>query len=121
MRKNNKQQALSHFRRVIDAGNIKFLDNALIYTSQTEYQNGNMQQALADYSRLANSARNTTNQQIGQMGVVRTQSQLGNHHDAIRAATNLLSNSNLSPEITTEARIFTWQGLSSSKRDKQCN
>ena len=104
--KNNKQQALSHFRRVIDAGNIKFLDNALIYTSQTEYQNGNMQQALADYSRLANSARNTTNQQIGQMGVIRTQSQLGNHHDAIRAATNLLSNSNLSLEITTEARYL---------------
>jgi TolA-binding protein len=104
--KNNKDQALSHFRRVIDAGNIKFLDNALIYTSQTEYQNGNYREALADYSRLANSARNATNKQLGQMGVVRTQSQLGNHHEASRAATELLANSNLSPETITEARYL---------------
>ncbi len=103
---NNRQQALSHFRRVIDAGNIKFIDNALIYTSQTEYQNENWQQALADYSRLASSARNTTNQQVGQMGVVRTQSKLGNYYEATRAATTLLSNSNLSTEIITEVRYL---------------
>jgi tetratricopeptide (TPR) repeat protein len=104
--KNNKDQALSHFRRVIDAGNIKFLDNALIYTSQTEYQNGNYREALADYSRLANSARSATNKQLGQVGVVRTQSQLGNYHEASRAATELLANSNLSPETITEARYL---------------
>ena len=104
--KNNKDQALSHFRRVIDAGNVKYLDNALIYTSQTEYQNGNYREALADYSRLVNSARNATNKQLGQMGVVRTQSQLGNYHEASRAATELLANNNLSPETITEARYL---------------
>ena len=104
--KNNKDQALSHFRRVIDAGNIKFLENALIYTSQTEYQNGNYREALADYSRLANSARNATNIQLGQIGVVRTQSQLGNHHEASRAATELLANNSLSPETITEVRYL---------------
>lgn len=104
--KNNKDQALSYFRRVIDAGNVKYLDNALIYTSQTEYQNGNYREALADYSRLANSARNATNKQIGQLGVVRTQSQLSNHHEAARAATDLLSNSSLSPETITEVRYL---------------
>ncbi len=102
----NKDQALSHFRRVIDAGNIRFLDNALIYTAETEYKNGNLRQALADYSRLANSARNATNKQLGQMGVVRAQSQLGNYHEAARAATELLANSNLSPEAVTETRYL---------------
>ncbi|WP_298650744.1 tetratricopeptide repeat protein [uncultured Proteiniphilum sp.] len=102
----NPDLALSHFRKVIDAGNIKFLDNALIYTSQTEYRNGNFRQALADYSRLATSARNATNKQMGQMGVVRTQSQLGSYHEAARAATDLLSNDNLSPETVIEARYL---------------
>jgi len=102
----NQDLALSHFRKVIDAGNIKFLDNALIYTAQTEYGKGNFRQALADYSRLANSARNATNKQLGQMGVVRTQSKLGGYHEAARAATELLSNSNLSPETVTEARYL---------------
>ena len=102
----NQDLALSHFRKVIDAGNIKFLDNSLIYTAQTEYGNGNFRQALADYSRLANSARNATNRQLGQMGVVRTQSQLGGYHEAARAATDLLSNSSLSPETVIEARYL---------------
>jgi TolA-binding protein len=102
----NPDLALSHFRKVIDAGNIKFLDNALIYTAQTEYGNGNFRQALADYSRLAGSARNATNRQLGQMGVVRTQSRLENYHEAARAATDLLSNDNLSAETVTEARYL---------------
>lgn len=104
--KGNKPQALTHFRKVIDASSPKFLDNALIYASQTEYESGNLQQALADYSRLAASARNAANKQIGQMGVVRVQSRLENFHEAARAATTLLENSNLSPETVTEARFL---------------
>ncbi len=102
----NKQQAMEHFRRVVDASSVKFLDNALIYTSQTEYDNGNYRQALADYSRLANAARNATNRQVGQMGMVRSQSRLAGYHEAARAATELLSNTNLSPETVTEARYL---------------
>lgn len=102
----NQDLALSHFRKVIEAGNIKFLDNALIYTAQTEYNNGNYRQALADYSRLSHSARNAANRQIGQMGVVRSHTQLGSYHEAARAATELLSNSNLSPETIIEARYL---------------
>lgn len=105
-KRKNQDLALSHFRKVIDAGNIKFLDNALIYTAKSEYDNGNFRQSLADYSRLANSARNATNRQLGQMGIVRTQSQLGGDHEAIRAATDLLSNENLSAETITEARYL---------------
>ncbi len=102
----NQDLALTYFRKVIDAGNPKFLDNALIYSAQVEYNNGNFRQALADYSRLANSARNATNKQIGQMGIVRTQSQLGSYQEAARAATDLLSNSNLSPETVIEVRYL---------------
>ncbi|WP_294082744.1 tetratricopeptide repeat protein [Proteiniphilum sp. UBA5384] len=111
----NQDLALSHFRKVIDAGNIKFLDNALIYVAQTEYKNANYRQALADYSRLANSARNTTNQQLGQMGVVRTQSQLGGYHEAARAASDLLSNSKLSPETVIEARYLRGKAYQETK------
>ncbi len=102
----DRQQAMVHFRRVVDSGNAKFLDNALIYTSETEYKNGNYQQALADYSRLASSARNATNRQVGQMGMVRTYSKLGRHHETIRAANDLLSNANLPPETNIQARFL---------------
>lgn len=104
--KGNKQQAISYFRRVIDANSPKFLDHALLYTAQNEYDSGNYRQALADYSRLANSARNVTNQQIGLTGVVRSQYRLNSYHEAARAATTLLQHTNLSPEITTEVRYL---------------
>ena len=97
---------MSHFRKVIDASSVKFLENALVYTSQAEYENGNYRQALADYSRLANAARNTTNQQVGQLGMVRSHFQLAGYHEAARAASELLSNRSLSPEVVTEARYL---------------
>lgn len=104
--KGNKQQAMRYFRRVIDASSTKFLDHALLYTAQNEYDSGNYRQALADYSRLANSARNVTNQQTGLTGVVRSQYRLNSYHEAARAATTLLQHTNLSPEITTEVRYL---------------
>ena len=104
--KKNEQQALSHFRKVIEASNGKYLDYALLYTARVEYKNGNYRQALADYSRLASSARNTVNKQTGQLGVVRTQTALGGNHEAARAATELLAGNNLSPETVTEARYL---------------
>ena len=104
--KGNKPQAAAYFRKVVDAGSAKYLDDALSYVAATEYNNGNFNQSLADYSRLANSARSSGNQQIGQMGVVRSQYRLNKFHETARAATSLLANSNLSPEIIAETRYL---------------
>jgi TolA-binding protein len=104
--KGNKQEAMSHFRRVVDASSIRFLENALILTAQYEYDSANYQQALADYSQLANVARSASNKQAGQIGVVRSQTQLGNYHEAARVATDLLSGSGLSAETVIEARYL---------------
>ncbi len=102
----NKQQAAAHFRKVIDASSAKYLENALAYTAKAEYEIGNYRQALADYSRMAASARNIVNKQTGLLGVVRTQSKLESNHEAARAATELLATANLSPETVTEVRYL---------------
>ncbi len=104
--KGNTQQAQVHFRRVVDASSIKYLDNALTYTAKAEYEAGNYRQALADYSRLAATARSTSSKQAGLLGVVRTQTKLESFHEAARAATDLLETSNLSPETVTEVRYL---------------
>lgn len=92
--------------KVIDAGNVKFLDNALLYAAQTEYANGNYRQALADYTRLATVARSAANKQTAQMGMLRCQSRISGYHEAARTATDLLEGSSLSPEMETEARYL---------------
>ena len=104
--KGNKAQALTYYRKVIDANNPKFLENALIYTANSEFENGDYRAALADYSKLANMARTSTNKQTGLLGMVRSQSKLGNYRDVVKAATDLLTDKNLSPEIATEARYL---------------
>src|SRR5690554_121750 len=40
----NKQQAASYFRKVVDVNSVKYLDDALIYLSAYEYNNGNLNQ-----------------------------------------------------------------------------
>ena len=45
------------------------------------------------------------------MGIVRTQYRLGSYHEAARAATTLLANANLSPEVSAEARYLRGKSL----------
>lgn len=104
--KGNTSQALFHFRKVVDANDTKFIEQALLYVAKAEYAAGNYRMALADYSQLTNVARAITNRQTGQLGIVRAQSKLGSYHEAVRAATNLLENKNLSPEIVAETRYL---------------
>lgn len=113
--KGDKQQAQTHFRKVIDASSSKFMENALIYTAKEEFEIGNYRQALADYSRLSASARGTANKQIGLLGLVRTQYKLESYHEAARAATELLATENLSPETIIEVRYLRGKAYQNSR------
>lgn len=100
---NDKASAMTHFKKVIDANNAKFLENALVYVAQAEYNSGNFQVALAHYARLNNAAQSLTHKQTAQLGMARANSRLNNYHEVTRAVDLLLDNKNLSPETTTEA------------------
>jgi TolA-binding protein len=103
----DRTQAMSHFRQVIAASSPRFMDNALIRTAQFEFESGQFREALADFSRLASVARSSANRQIGQVGVVRSQSRLGNFPETVRDANELLEHvAHLSPETVTEVRFL---------------
>ncbi len=101
--KGDKTTALSYFRKVIDANSAKYQENALQYVAQTESEKGNFQQALADYAKLANVARSAAHKQVGLMGLVRLHIHLQQPHEAIKAATALLDETNLAPDARLEA------------------
>ncbi|MDD4247108.1 MAG: tetratricopeptide repeat protein, partial [Dysgonamonadaceae bacterium] len=103
---NNTDKAMSHFRSVVDANNGKFLESALAYVAQTEYNRNNYQQALQDYARLSNVAQSLAHKQTAQLGMARANSKLNNYHEAARAIDQLLENKNLSPETLTEAHYL---------------
>ncbi len=100
---NENSKAISHFKQVVDANNGKFLENALAYVAQSEYNEGKFQEALAHYARLNNAAQTLAHKQIAQLGMARANTKLNNYHEVTRAVDLLLENKNLSPETTTEA------------------
>ena len=102
-KKGNQQQAISYFRKVIDNNSEKYMEDVLTFTSQYAYAKGDFQLALRDYSMLANVSQSKEKQIEGLLGVVRTQYKLESYHESARAASDLISQINLSPEVKTEA------------------
>lgn len=99
-------KAMSHFKQVIDANNGKFLENALVYVAQSEYNRGNYQEALAHFARLNNAAQSLAHKHAAQIGIARANTKLDNYHEVTRAVDQLLENKNLSPETITEAHYL---------------
>ena len=103
---NEIPKAVSHFKQVIDANNGKFLENALAYVAENEYNGGNYQEALAHYARLNNAAQSLAHKQTAQLGMARANTRLNNFHEVTRSVDQLLTNQNLSPETITEAHYL---------------
>ncbi|MDD2476404.1 MAG: tetratricopeptide repeat protein, partial [Dysgonamonadaceae bacterium] len=118
----NTDRVMFHFRNVIDANNGKFLESALGYVALTEYNEGNYQQALADYSKLNNVAQSISDKQKAQLGIARANTKLNNYHEVTRAVDLLLENKNLSPEALTEAHYLRGKAYQQIKEvDKAMN
>lgn len=100
---NDIPKAMGHLKQVIDANNGKFLENALSYVAENEYNGGNYQEALAHYARLNNAAQSLAHKQTAQLGMARANARLNNYHEVTRAVDLFLENKNLPPETTTEA------------------
>ncbi len=103
---NDIPKAVGHLKQVIDANNGKFLENALAYVAENEYNGGNYQEALAHYARLNNAAQSLAHKQTAQLGMARANARLNNYHEVARAVDLLLENKNLPPETTTEAHYL---------------
>lgn len=103
---NDIPKAMGHLKQVIDANNGKFLENALAYVAENEYNGGNYQEALAHYARLNNAAQSLAHKQTAQLGMARANARLNNYHEVTRAVNLLLENKNLPPETTTEAHYL---------------
>lgn len=115
----NKAQAKAYYRKVINANNPKYTDNALLYVSNDSYNNGDYRAAVADYSKLANVARASANRIAGKLGVVRSQYKLASYTETVRSATELLKEANLSPETSTEARYLRAKSYLQSKETEK--
>jgi len=98
--------ALGEFNKVIKSNNRKYMDDALIYVSGIYFDRKDYDGAYEAYSLLNNSATTSDNKNVAQLGMLRSASQMNKDKEVVSAATALLTNSKLSPEIATEARYL---------------
>ena len=103
---NQGQNALAkaEFESVVKAGNNVFTEDALAHLADIQYKEKDYASALTNYNKLSNIAGRKSNVSAGLLGVIRCASVLKKHADVLNAASSLLKESNLSPEIVTEAK-----------------
>lgn len=103
--------ALNHFKEVINSNNPKYIDNALIYASGIEYDNGNYASAYGAYEHLNLVSSSADNKHIAQLGMLRCAFLMKKDSEVVSAADKLLANTKVSAEVANEAEFYRGKAL----------
>jgi hypothetical protein len=87
--------------------------NAGLLMDEKKYQ-----EALPVYKRLKEKASTADNLSLAQTGILRSAYMAGEQKDVVVAATELLSNKKLTPELVSEATYYRAKAYLSLKEDK---
>ncbi|MDR2145341.1 MAG: tetratricopeptide repeat protein [Tannerella sp.] len=104
--KQNYPEAKRLFILVLNSGNPKFREESLARKSEIEYLDKDYAEALKTFRELASAAESRENIEAAKIGVMRCAQFTGQDREAIEAATDLLKETKLSPEIQAEARYL---------------
>lgn len=97
-------EALPMFRKVIDSGDRKFLEESTARKAEIEYLTEDFASALETFKRLDEIAEDPNNKEAAALGVMRCALKIGDQKEALAGANNVLKNPKVSPEIANEAR-----------------
>ncbi len=106
----DKQQdgdgVLEHSGRLLEYPDNPYSEEASLLHGVVLFNRQQYAEAMTDYKRLHAKAATASRRQTGALGVLRCAALLGDHVETINAATALLSESNLSPELQNEAFYY---------------
>jgi TolA-binding protein len=102
----NYTEARRLFGLVLNSGNGKFREESLARKSEIEYMAKDYEEALKTFGELALTAATRENIEAAKIGIMRCARYTGRDRETAEAATELLKETKLSPEIQAEARYF---------------
>ena len=114
--KKEYDEALQRFQKVIASGDTKFLEESVARTAEMQYLTQDFSSALESFKRLQVIAENPDNKQAARLGVMRCALQTGAQEEAQIAASELLKDPKLSPEVEAEARYIRAKAYISHKQ-----
>ena len=106
--------ALPHYETAIAAGDPKFLEESVARAAEILYLQKEYEAAMKRFDQLLQVAETPENKEAAKLGAMRCAEQTGQFAEAVEAATALLKEAKLSPEVMSEAhyvRAKAYMGL----------
>lgn len=102
----NTALALEHSGKVLEYPDNEFTEEAMVMNASLLMNEKKYKEALPVYKRLKEKASTVENRSLAQTGILRSAYFAGESKDAINAATELLANKKLTPELVNEATYY---------------
>lgn len=115
----NYNAILEHSGKLLEYPNSPFTEEALIMRAEVEFNQQQFAKALVSYKMLMEKATTTENRILASTGTLRSAYLSQNDIETIHAATALLAEAKLSPELKNEALYFRSKAYTNQKADKK--
>lgn len=115
----NYDMILLHSGKLLEYPNNPFAEEALIMRAEVQFNQQQLADALASYKMLKEKATNVERRQLAETGILRSAFLLRDNIETIQAATDLLAEAKLSPELRNEALYYRAKAYVLEKADKK--
>ena len=113
----NYDMVLEHSGKLLEYPNNPFAEEALVMRAEVQFNKLQMEEALASYKMLKEKASNVERRQLAETGILRCAYALRDDVETIQAATDLLAEAKLSPELRNEALYYRGKAYLKQKAD----
>lgn len=114
----NYDMVLEHSAKLLQYPDNPFSEEVLIMRAEVQFNKAQLADALASYKMLKEKATNAERRLLAETGMLRTAYLLKNDMETIQAATALLAEAKLSPELANEALYYRAKAYLNQKGDK---
>ena len=107
----NYESASAHLNKVLEYPNNKYSEEAMMMSAEIAYLAEDYGKSLEWYKLLKDRASTPERRQMAATGMLRSAAMSGNGEETILAATSVLADAKVAPELESEARYYRSKAL----------
>ena len=107
----NYESAAAHLNKVLEYPNNKYSEDAMLMSAEMAYTAKDPAKSLELYKLLKDRASTPERRQMAETGMLRSAAMTGNSEEIVLAATAILSDTKVAPELESEARHYRAKAL----------
>lgn len=114
---NDEEAVLTHTARILELNGSRFTEEALVMRAELLYKRQQYAEALPLYKQLKAHAGSVSHRLTAQIGIIRSAYKTKNDADVIHAATSLLVEEKITPEVKNEVTYYRAKAYLNQKAD----